>query len=282
MNIQPIQIYNPYYNIKQNSLKVGQNLHLKNLSCDTVSFGIRHKKKNKALSPEEKLLREHEKARLKKAFVNNSLRKAITQKTISDKKLKVIIGKISEYPEIIEELFFEPAGGGLMLNVSDDILKSVLQNTSNYRKLIFTKDLNGETFIEKAPSSKIIIFNEEAKKFPEILTRLYMQKDKKGRVPAHYLPPEALKSMNECLKKYPKLLHKIYTTQDKHGNTPAHNRFYASYKIILPLINNMPETTSQINKLENEYGEKFNEAITKAQKYKGPYKSTWNYILNNC
>jgi len=233
-------------------------------------------------APSEKLRHEHEKARLKKIIATDSLREAITHKLISDKKLEVIINKIKEYPDLMEELFFEPAGGVVMLEVSDEIMKNVLRYTANFEKLLFTKDDKGLTFIEKAPTSKVIILNEAIKKDAKSLEKLYTEKGKFGKIPAHYLPPEALASMNEVLANNPKLIEQIYLTQDKHGNTPAHNRFYESYKVISQVLTNRPQLAARISRLKNNYGETYDNAILKAQQYQGPYDATWNFILKNC
>lgn len=234
------------------------------------------------LSSSETLEQEHKKAKLRKNFLTNDFRETIKNHLISDKKLEIIIERLKEHPDIIEDLFFEPAGGELALKLSDKIFETVLKNTNNYEKLVFSKDGNGKTFIQKAPDSKIIIFNEAAQDMPALLENVYTIADSRGRLPAHYLPPKVLKSMNAVLKNNPRILHTIYTTQDKHGNTPAHNRFYASYKEISKVLKEMPATASKIERLQNKFGENYTHAILQAKQYKGPYKETWNYILNNC
>ncbi len=248
----------------------------------TQSQNSQNISKRETISPEEKLKIEHEKAKLKQLFINDKMREALVSGLVSEKKLELIINRLRKYPELLEELFFAPKGGDLILALPDEVMEKVLQNAHNLEKLVFSKDSQGRRFIEKAPTSKIIIFNEAAKNMPELLSRAYTARNESGQIPAHYLEPEALISMNEVLFGQPNVLDKIYTTTDKHGNTPAHNRFYASYSAISKTLKDLPATATKVARVKNNYGEQYDNAILNAKGYNGPYKETWDYILKNC
>lgn len=304
MNIQAINLFQTFSTQGGGVLKNNYRLQLKALQFDTVSFGSNLEdttpknnvtnrlysknpfaNKNKTvdiMDSSEKLKREHEKARLKKSFITNSLDNAISNNLIPEKKLKQIIDTMSEYPDLIEELFFDPKNGDLMLKVPDSVMQKILSCTHNLSQLALTEDKDGKIFVEKASISKIKIFNEAAKDNPKLLAKVYTHKNQNQQIPAHYIEPEALKSMNKVLMPYPRILETIYTSQDKLGNTPMHKRFQASHTIIKNALSELPATFKKISTIKNKSGEKYNVAMAKAKCYSGPYKQSWNYILTNC
>lgn len=303
MKIQVIKLFQTYSTQSCSALKPDYRLQFKQLPFDTVSFGSNTEdtapennksQKNYYKRPfvnqnrtvdikgaQENLKKEHEKARLKKNFITSSLGNAISNNLIPEKKLKQIINNMSEYPDLIEELFFEPKNGDLMLKVSDSVMQKILSHTHNLSRLALTEDAKGNIFVEKASPSKIRIFNDAAKNNPELLEKVYTHRNRNNQVPAHYIDPESLKSMNKVLLPYPWLLNAIYTSQDKRGNTPMYNRFQASHIIIKNTLHKFPATLKRVTALENKYGERYDDALLKAKRYSGPYERTWNYILTN-
>jgi len=232
---------------------------------------------------EAKIEYEHKKAETKKKYINPNLQLRIKERIISDKELIFIINRIQKYPELINETFFEPNNGELLFYTSDYITQKLLSINTDYNKLlslISTEDKDGKIFMERIPISKLSIFNETLSQIPNVLISAYLTPNKQNQLPAHYLPLEGLKMMNETLKDYPTILAQIYTHVDKIGNTPMHNRFRKGQSIIKEALSFQPETLSKIRKTKNRYDEYPDTIIKKAQNYDGPYKETWQIILN--
>ena len=255
---------------------------------DTDSFDVSllKERKEQALQKAEGLKRkqkENEKE-IKKLYVNKKVKQAILNKQLRTKTLNNIVSKLNHNPVLMRTLFLEPSGGDVMLALPEKIMKRVcmhLPEAKYFEKFALSKDKDGKTFIEKASSSQIKIFNEQAKKFPKVLRKVYTLKNASGQIPAHYISPEALDSMNIALRPYPEILKKIYTTTDKDGNTPAHNRFYYGQAVIAQAMAKDIPTVRIMYSTANKDGKLFDSALTWAENYKGPYAKTWDYILQN-
>ena len=233
----------------------------------------------------EKLEREHKKAELRSIYLTNSLKESIREKTISDERLNFVISKLREYPELLGELFFEPDGGGIVHQLTDKTAKTLfcsLKDYPTFLKLTTTQDNNGKFFMEKAPLSKIKVINEAYEEtYPQMLINMYTTPNKKNQLPAHYLSIEGLQGMNNALKNYPAILSHIYTSTDKNGNTPAHNRFKKGMATIRDGLKHQPETLNRISKIKNNDGKHCDYQLKAALQYRGPYKATWQYIVDN-
>lgn len=245
---------------------------------------LRQKEALELAQAQAQLEKEHKKAELKKLYLTPNLRESIVANTVSEKRVNFIINKLKEYPELIGEFFFEPNGGGLMTDISDSLAKSVLANTQDYNtllKLITTTDGNKNLFIEKASLSKIKILNEELQMFPDLLRILYTTPNKQKQLPAHYLPIDGLEEMNKALGNYPLILREIYTTQDSNGNTPLHRRFKKAHALVREALKYQPEVLTKIRKIQNNHRQYSDTLLNQQKNYNGPYKDTWNEIIEN-
>ncbi len=310
MNIQQVKNYTPYQKIGQKSPQMSAALRLKNkLITDVVTFGqsryhsnrynsypIRinlaeiKRRLNCQLEKEAAYKHDYEQQEqrkitlLRKKFISKEIRRAFLNNRIPEKLQNKIVTKLLPYPQLLSELFLEPDGGGLLLNISNKNMHQIcakLDKCEYFAKIALTKDTNGQGFIDKASAAKIKIFNKYAKKYPELLEVLYTTQRSRKRLPAHFLPPAALNNMCEVLKKNPDLLKKILTSTDVYGNTPAHNRFAYGQAVIAHALEKQIPTAEIVYTKQNKFGEYFDDAYNKAEKYKGPYEKTWNYIFNN-
>lgn len=288
--------------------------------CDTVSFGNKkhsnphltklQKKAGSHISTqqpseihERKLLRQEEKEieaqeriaakleyervkeKLRKTYLTKSFADSIKYKTISEERLNFIISKLSGYPDLLAEFFFNQAERELIFDVPEKatlkIFEGLTKDAITFLNTIEQKDSNGKILMEKISLPYIKIINEACKNSKPLLLNLYTTPNKKKEIPAHYLSVAGLEEMNRSLKNYPFALAQIYTSRDAQGNTPAHNRFKKGMATIREALKHQPQVLANISKSKNCKGEFCDTALKEALKYKGPYNNTFNYIIEN-